>query len=86
MRKGDATEGTSWNQATIPGGARTYAYLGLRGVFPSTTFAGPVRERAAMFLMLSKKPRRTNRTKSKRYRSKLKAKNRNRRNRVYQRG
>ncbi len=39
-----------------------------------------------MFLMLSKKPRRTNRTKSKRYRAKLKAKNRSRRNRVYQRG
>ncbi len=38
-----------------------------------------------MFLM-SKKPRRTNRTKSKRYRAKLKAKNRGRRNRVYQRG
>jgi hypothetical protein len=39
-----------------------------------------------MFLMLSKKPRRTNRTKSKRFRAKLKAKNRSRRNRVYQRG
>jgi hypothetical protein len=39
-----------------------------------------------MFLMLSKKPRRTNRTKSKRFRSALKAKNRSRRNRVYQRG
>jgi hypothetical protein len=38
-----------------------------------------------MFLMLSKKPRRTNRTKSKRYRAKLKAKNRSRRNRVYNR-
>jgi hypothetical protein len=36
-----------------------------------------------MFLTLSKKPRRTNRTKSRRYRAKLKAKNRNRRNRVY---
>jgi hypothetical protein len=36
-----------------------------------------------MFLMLSKKPRRSNRTKSKRYRAKLKAKNRGRRNRVY---
>ncbi len=36
-----------------------------------------------MFLMLSKKPRRIHRTKSKRYRAKLKAKNRNRRNRVY---
>ncbi len=38
-----------------------------------------------MFIMLSKKPRRTNRTKSKRYRAKLKAKNRSRRNRVYER-
>lgn len=36
-----------------------------------------------MFLNLSKKPRRVNRGKSKRYRAKLKAKNRNRRNRVY---
>jgi hypothetical protein len=38
-----------------------------------------------MFLM-SKKPRRASRTKSNRYRAKLKAKNKNRRNRVYQRG
>jgi hypothetical protein len=37
-----------------------------------------------MFLT-SKKPRRLNRGKSKRYRSKLAAKNRNRRNRVYNR-
>ncbi len=37
-----------------------------------------------MFIMLSKKPRKTNRTKSKRYRSKLKAKNKARRARVYQ--
>jgi hypothetical protein len=37
-----------------------------------------------MFLMLSKKPRKANRTKSKRYRAGLKAKNRSRRNRVYQ--
>ena len=44
-----------------------------------------VRKRVPMFLM-SKKPRRTNRTKSNRYRAKLKAKNRGRRNRVYQRG
>jgi hypothetical protein len=36
-----------------------------------------------MFLMLSKVPRKTNRTKSKRYRAKLKAKNRSRRNRIY---
>jgi hypothetical protein len=35
-----------------------------------------------MFIMLSNQPRRTNRTKSKRYRAKLKAKNRRRRNRV----
>jgi hypothetical protein len=32
-----------------------------------------------MFLMLSKGPRKSNRTRSKRYRSKLKAKNRRRR-------
>ncbi len=37
-----------------------------------------------MFLMLSKKPRKPNRTKSKRYRAKLKAKDKNRRGRVYQ--
>jgi hypothetical protein len=36
-----------------------------------------------MFLMLSSGPRKTNRTKSKRYRAKLKAKNRARRNRIY---
>jgi hypothetical protein len=36
-----------------------------------------------MFLMLSKGPRKTNRTKSKRFRAKLKAKNRARRNRIY---
>ena len=36
-----------------------------------------------MFLNLSKKPRRVNRGKSNRYRAKLKAKNRTRRNRVY---
>lgn len=39
-----------------------------------------------MYLALSKKPRKTNRTKSKRYRAKLKAKNNARRNRVYQGG
>jgi hypothetical protein len=39
-----------------------------------------------MYIMLSKKPRRTNRSKTNRYRAKLKAKNRSRRNRVYQRG
>jgi hypothetical protein len=37
-----------------------------------------------MFLMLSKKPRKANRTKSKRFRAKLKAKDKNRRGRVYQ--
>ena len=37
-----------------------------------------------MYLMLSKKPRKANRTKSKRHRAKLKAKDRTRRNRVYQ--
>jgi hypothetical protein len=36
-----------------------------------------------MFLMLSKGPRKTNRTKSKRFRAKLKAKNRARRDRIY---
>ncbi len=35
-----------------------------------------------MFLMLSRKSRRVNRSKSKRYRAKLKAKNRGRRNRL----
>ncbi len=39
-----------------------------------------------MYLMLSKKPRKANRTKTGRYRAKLKAKDRNRRNRVYQAG
>ncbi len=38
-----------------------------------------------MFLMLSKGPRKTNRSKTKRFRAGLKAKNRNRRNRIYQR-
>jgi hypothetical protein len=37
-----------------------------------------------MFIMLSKKPRKTNRSRSNRYRAKLKAKNRARRGRVYQ--
>ncbi len=37
-----------------------------------------------MFLMLSKKPRKSNRLKSKRYRAKLKAKDKVRRGRVYQ--
>ena len=37
-----------------------------------------------MFLTLSKKPRKSNRTRSKHYRSKLKAKDKNRRGRVYQ--
>jgi hypothetical protein len=36
-----------------------------------------------MFLMLSKGPRKNNRTKSKRFRAKLKAKNKQRRNRIY---
>jgi hypothetical protein len=36
-----------------------------------------------MFLMLSKGPRKTNRTKTRRYRAKMKAKNRARRNRIY---
>jgi hypothetical protein len=37
-----------------------------------------------MYLALSKKPRKSNRTRSKRYRAKLKAKDRGRRARVYQ--
>lgn len=39
-----------------------------------------------MFIMLSKLPRKTDRSRSKRYRAKLKAKDRGRRNRIYQRG
>ncbi len=37
-----------------------------------------------MYLVLSKKPRKTNRTKTNRFRAKLKAKDRGRRSRVYQ--
>ena len=37
-----------------------------------------------MYIVLSKKPRKANRNKSKRYRAKLKAKDRARRGRVYQ--
>jgi hypothetical protein len=37
-----------------------------------------------MYIVLSKKPRKTNRAKSNRYRAKLKAKDRGRRSRVYQ--
>ncbi|AKU97061.1 hypothetical protein AKJ09_03725 [Labilithrix luteola] len=37
-----------------------------------------------MYLILSKKPRKNNRTKTKRFRAKLKAKDRGRRARVYQ--
>jgi hypothetical protein len=36
-----------------------------------------------MFLMTKKGPRKTNRTKTKRFRAKLKAKNKARRNRIY---
>ena len=39
-----------------------------------------------MYLPISKKTRKTDRNKSKRYRAKLKAKNQNRRGRVYQAG
>jgi hypothetical protein len=39
-----------------------------------------------MYIVLSKKPRKVNRKKSKRYRAKLKSKDTNRRNRVYQVG
>ena len=38
-----------------------------------------------MYLTLSKKPRKTNRNKSARHRAAKKAKNRKRRNRIYQR-
>jgi hypothetical protein len=37
-----------------------------------------------MYLVLSKKPRKTNRTKTNRFRAKLKAKDRGRRARIYQ--
>lgn len=37
-----------------------------------------------MYLILSKKPRKSDRNRSKRYRAKLKAKDRGRRSRVYQ--
>ena len=37
-----------------------------------------------MYIVLSKKPRKTNRTKSARYRAKAKAKDKGRRGRVYQ--
>lgn len=39
-----------------------------------------------MYLVLSKKPRKSDRTKTKRFRAKLKAKDRGRRARVYQAG
>lgn len=39
-----------------------------------------------MFLLIGKKPRKTNRKKSARHKAKLKAKNRKRRARVYQHG
>jgi hypothetical protein len=39
---------------------------------------------STMYIVLSKQPRKVNRNKSKRYRAKLKAKDRARRNRVYQ--
>ncbi len=38
----------------------------------------------AMYIVLSKQPRKANRNKSKRYRAKLKAKDKGRRSRVYQ--
>lgn len=37
-----------------------------------------------MYLVLSKKPRKASRTKSNKYRAKMKAKDKNRRGRVYQ--
>lgn len=45
--------------------------------------AEPTRLRGPMFLMLSKHPRKQNRNKTKRFRAKLAAKNRARRNRIY---
>ena len=42
-----------------------------------------VLEESAMYLTLSKKPRKSSRGKTKRYRAKLKAKDRGRRSRVY---
>src|SRR3984885_11668159 len=66
--------------APVRNGLRGCVGGGLRlNVRPPPSFG----QELSMFLALSKKPRRTNRTKSKRYRAKLKAKNRNRRNRVY---
>ena len=44
----------------------------------------PHSRETAMYITLSKKPRKNNRTKSKRYRAKLKAKDTARRGRVYQ--
>ena len=41
-------------------------------------------EDTRMYIVLSKKPRKTNRTKSNRFRAKLKAKDKGRRARVYQ--
>lgn len=38
-----------------------------------------------MYIVLSNQPRKTNRKRSSRYKARLKAKNRGRRNRVYQR-
>jgi hypothetical protein len=45
-----------------------------------------VRGLEAMYIVLSKKPRKANRSKTNRYRAKLKAKDRGRRKRVYQLG
>jgi len=45
----------------------------------------PLNRERHMFLMLSKKPRRTNRNRTARFKAKVAAKNRNRRNRIYQR-
>jgi hypothetical protein len=48
--------------------------------------AAPSPEEPRMYIVLSKKPRKTNRGKSKLYRAKLKAKDKARRGRVYQTG
>jgi hypothetical protein len=53
---------------------------GLEALVPQST------KEALMYLAISKGPRKANRNKTKRYRSKLKAKDKNRRGRVYQIG
>lgn len=54
-----------------------------RAIFCLSWRAEPTILRGPMFLMLSKHPRKQNRTKTKRFRAKLKAKNQARRARIY---